>query len=133
MPRSGSYEVLLSTARAFATHGAEHQQVFVDHGRPATFVADLTDLTDAFDEASQRKHSGLQTQAGGTAGTDFVARRAVRVMRELDGILTPLLEANPPVLAAWKTASHIERDPVSAPDPEEPATPVPGGGSTPTP
>jgi len=133
MPQGGSYQALLNTARAFATHGAEHLQVFVDRGRPATFATDLTDIADEFDEATQRKHSGRQTQAAGTAGMDFVARRAVRVMRELDAILTPLLASNPPVLAAWKTASHIERDPAPAPDPEALVTPAPAIGSTPTP
>jgi hypothetical protein len=119
MPRSKSYANVAAAARSFATHGEAMEQAFIDRGRPATFVADLRALATGLDTAANARHTGLTEQVGATAGIAEKTREAIAILRELDAIITPLLENDPGLLATWKSAVHIEDDPVSAEE-EEP-------------
>jgi hypothetical protein len=76
--------------------------------------------------ATGDKHEGLATQVSGTAGFNAEARLGLKLMRELDAILTYQYRDNPPLLAAWKSACHVERDPVT----ETPAEPAPAPAPT---
>lgn len=113
-----------------------HQRVtpikaaFVDRGVPADFDETMTDLIEALEDATQRKSSGLSQQSGGTAGLDDAARRGVALVRELDAIMTHLLRNSPSLMAAWKTASRIQRDPQSSATTTTTAT---GGTASPSP
>jgi hypothetical protein len=121
MPRGGSYAVLANTARAFVLNATPMSQVFIDRGRPATFVDDLTAAVTAFEAARVRKQEGRQGQVSSTAALEIAARQGVAYMRELDAILSPIYEPDPLVFAAWKTAIRIERSPEPEPEPETPA------------
>jgi hypothetical protein len=126
MPRNGSYANLAATARAFVLNATPLSQVFIDRGRPATFLEDLTAAVTAFEAARTRRHEGRQGQVGSTAAMEIAGRKGVAYMRELDAILSPIYEPDPLVFAAWKTAIRIERSP--QPKEEEtaqPASPAP--------
>jgi hypothetical protein len=129
MPRSRSYEDLIGRAEAFIDAIAPIKQVFVDRGMAADFDTDLTAAKDALVAATGDKNSGLATQVGGTAGLLAKSREGLQRMRELDAILSHQYEQNPVLLAAWKSACHVERDPESAQTPPAPAAPVVGGAA----
>jgi hypothetical protein len=78
---------------------------------PADFDLRLQALIEQFKAATSRKTSGLYTQVGSTAGMKARLREGVRAVRELDVILSLLLQHDPALYAAWKSASHIERAP----------------------
>jgi hypothetical protein len=120
MPRSKSYANLAASARSFATHGEAMQQAFIDRGRPATFAADLRALATGLDTAAYARHTGLIGQVGATTGIAEKTREAIAILREMDAIITPLIEKDPALLATWKSAVHIEDDPVRAEEEEEP-------------
>jgi hypothetical protein len=111
MPRNGSYANLAATARAFVLNATPLSQVFIDRGRPATFLEDLTAAVTAFEAARTRRQEGRQGQVGSTAALEIAGRKGVGYMRELDAILSPIYEPDPLVFAAWKTAIRIERSP----------------------
>jgi hypothetical protein len=111
MPRNGSYANLAATARAFVLNATPLSQVFIDRGRPATFLEDLTAAVTAFEAARTRRQEGRQGQVGSTAAMEIAGRKGVAYMRELDAILSPIYEPDPLVFAAWKTAIRIERSP----------------------
>ena len=126
MPRSNSYANLAAAARSFATHAEAMEQAFIDRGRPATFVADLRALATGLDTSANARQTGLHEQVGATVGISARTREAVAILRELDAIITPLIENDPVLLATWKSAVHIESDPVS----EKEESPGSGGAAT---
>jgi len=114
MPRFGGYEGIISRAGAFLDAIAPIKQAFVDRGMAADFDDQLEAAKDALVGATGNKNAGLAVQVGGTAGLLAKSREGLRQMRELDAILSHQYRDNPVLLAAWKSASHVERDPESA-------------------
>jgi hypothetical protein len=125
MPRSTGYQTVANAARAFIANATPIKQVFIDRGRPATFLEDLTAVVTAFDETRLRKQAGRHGQIGSTAGLEVAGRQGVAAMRELDAILSPIYEPDPVLFAAWKAATQIERAPQTAPEPATPPTAAP--------
>ena len=92
---------------------------------PATFDTELTAKKTALVAATGQKNAGHATQMAGTAGLLAQSRTGVEILRELDAILSYQYRNNPALLAAWKGACRIERDPVT----ETVQTPPGGGGA----
>jgi hypothetical protein len=127
MPQGGSYANLAATARGFVLNATPLSQVFVDRGRPATFLEDLTAAVTAFEAARARRQEGRHGQVGSTAALEIAGRNGVAYMRELDAILSPIYEPDPLVFGAWKAATRIERSPQA----ETPTAPAPTTVPTP--
>jgi len=125
MPARYSYQGIADTARAFVTNATPISQIFIDRGRPATFIEDLTNVLTAFNTSRQRKQAGRHGHIGSTAGIEVAGRQGVAAMRELDAILSPIYEPNAVLFAAWKAATQIERAPQSATPPPTQAAPPP--------
>jgi hypothetical protein len=125
MPRLGGFEGLIGRAEAFIDAVSPIKSIFTDRGLPATFDTDLEAAKDALVAATGNKYSGLATQVGGTAGVEAKARLGLKQMRELDAALSYQYRNDPVLLAAWKSACRVERDPVSESEPETPAPTAP--------
>ncbi len=129
MPRSGSYEALIARANAFLDKIGPIKSVFVERGLPADFDEQLADKLSAVDSASGTRDSGRSERVGGTAGLDAKADEGIVILREMDSILSYQYRNDPALLASWKSACHIDRDPSRAEDeepaPEAPAEPEP--------
>jgi hypothetical protein len=126
MPTTYAYQAVANAARAFIANATPLSQVFVERGRPATFLEDLNAVLAAFDASRLRKQAGRHEHVGSTAGLEVAGRQGVAAMRELDAILSPIYEPNPTVFAAWKAATQIERapQPVTETTPPAAATPT---------
>jgi hypothetical protein len=129
MPIGSGFETLLSSARSFIGDlVAPLRQVFVDRlGEP--YLERLATLVAQFDANTDRKTSGRSEQVESTAGMWESAGRGLAVVKELDGIITELLEERPAKLAAWKSISRVERR--TGPTPTESTTPPPPTPATP--
>jgi hypothetical protein len=125
MPATWAYQAVADSARAFIANATPLSQVFIDRGRPATFIEDLTAVLTAFDASRLRKQAGRHGHIGSTAGLEVIGRQGVAAMRELDAILSPIYEQNPVVFAAWKAAIAIERAPESVTQTTPPPTQAP--------
>ena len=125
MPRSNGYPALIASAEAFVAAATPIKQLFVDRGLPADFDTQLTAKKTALVAATGQKNAGHATQMAGTAGLLAQSRVGVKILRELDAILSYQYRNNPALLAAWKGACRIERDPVT----ETVQTPPVGGGA----
>ena len=122
-----AYAVLETRARTFVEVLTPIKQVFVDHMMPADFDLTLQGLIDEFVEARERKSAGRAEQVGGTAGIAEAVRRAMRLARELDAILSSAYAKNASLLAAWKSAARVHRVPegeATPPTDPQAATPV---------
>jgi hypothetical protein len=109
MPRSQAYTAIVAQARAFVAHATAMEAAFLERGRPAGFIAQLSALADAVESAVGPRNTGLEIRAGATAGLTGALRRGLAIRRELDAILTSLFEDDATALGAWKTAQHVER------------------------
>jgi len=128
MPRGGSYEALIARANAFVDKVGPIKSVFVDRGLPADFDEQLATKLAAVDTATDTRESGRSDRVGGTAGLDAKATHALALLREMDSILSFQYRNDPAMLASWKSASHVDRDPSRAEDEEGGTT---GSGTTP--
>jgi hypothetical protein len=111
MPLSNGTQALANAARAFVLNATPLSQVFIDRGRPATFLEDLTSVLTAFETSRLRKQAGRHGQMGSTAGLEAAGRQGVAYMRELDAILSPIYKPDSVLFATWKAAIAIERSP----------------------
>jgi hypothetical protein len=127
MPRSGSYEALIARANAFLEKVGPIKAVFVERGLPADFDEQLAERLAAVDTASDTRDSARSERVGGTAGLDAKANEALAIVREMDPILSYQYRNDPALLASWKSACHVDRDPSRAEDDEEEAGS--GGGA----
>jgi len=133
MPPTNGYSKLISRAETFIDAIAPIKVAFTDRGLPATFDTALAAKKAELVAATGIKNAGRATQVGGTAGLFAKSRAGLDILHELDAILSFQYRDNPALLAAWKSACHVERDPETgnaqtpptATTPPAPATPVP--------
>ncbi|MEI8292103.1 MAG: hypothetical protein WCH99_21750 [Verrucomicrobiota bacterium] len=120
MPHSNGDQALLNSARAFANDAAAFSAALISIGLPADFIAHLNADITAFEGLITAKGTALADQAGDTGGLADAAHQAVIALHVLKTIVPNTYKNNPAKLAAWATASHVEKH-----------TPVPHAKPTP--
>lgn len=114
-------EALLARARAFITETESYETDFIAYGLPATFTADLIAAADAFEASFSQTASAQAEHIAATADISAVIRQGMIIVRTLDAVVTNIFASNPGKLAAWNSASHVEKPPKpKAPVPPEP-------------
>jgi hypothetical protein len=111
MPRGSGDQPLLNAARAFATDAAAFSAQFIQLGLPAAFITTLNADITALEAANTTKTGGVETKAGATGGIAQTIHDATTALHILDTIVKNTYVNNPTALAAWITASHVERPP----------------------
>jgi hypothetical protein len=110
VPRSNGYSALLTRAAVFLETLPAIKSAFIERGMPADFDLRLQGLIQEFKAATDRRTNGLYTQVGSTAGMKARLREAVRAVRELDVILSLLLQHAPrPLRRVEKRIAHRAR------------------------
>jgi len=111
MPRSGSGQALLASARAFAQDAGPLKDAFIAHEMPADFIDHLNGLIDQFVAAGGDKDTGALKQVGGTAGVKTAVANGLIARQKLNAIVPNKYQNNAAVLAEWVTAWHVEAPP----------------------
>lgn len=127
-PRSVSDQVLLSIARAFAADALPLKAEFIKRGLPADFLDELNNHINAFESAVNHRIQSRWAHVTATAGIDDLIDEGARIVRELSPIVQNALAGDPPSLAAWLSATHVE----SAPKKTETKAQGAGGGAPPS-
>ena len=109
VPHNQSNQAVLAAARAFAAAALPLKAEFVKRGMRPDFIEDLEANIEAFDEAITRKIESRESHVETTAAIDDATERGVTALRELDPIMRNILADDPSKLAAWLSASHVER------------------------
>lgn len=122
MPRGSGDQALLNAARAFAADAVPFSAQFIQLGLPAGFIATLNADITALETANTAKAGGVETKSGATGGIAQTIHDATTAMQVLDTVVRNTYRNNATALAAWITASHVERPPQHAAKPA-PATP----------
>jgi hypothetical protein len=114
---------LLLLARTFADDAEPLKAEFTKRGLASDFVEELREAADNFDAAINRKSQGRGKHVAATAGIDDLVERGIHVVRELDALVRNTFAADPSALAAWESASHVERP--ARKSSRKPAAPTP--------
>ncbi len=112
-----SYAQLVNRTTAFLEAIGPIKAAFVEHGMPADFDEQLSELLAEFTAAGVRTFGGLHKQMDGTAGMKESARKGVKAVRVLDSIMREKLKNNPAELSVWILAQRIKSGPTTAPMP----------------
>ncbi|MBK8303407.1 MAG: hypothetical protein WBC19_15330 [Pyrinomonadaceae bacterium] len=121
MPRNRNDADLLNKGRAFATEAVPYNTDFKDYGLPGSFIADLTAACDAFEATFSTTASATAEHVAATAQTGETIRLGMVAVRILDGVVKNKYANDVGKLAAWISASHVEK----APKKKEPTPPTP--------
>jgi hypothetical protein len=109
LPSNRNDQSMLATARSFLAEAAAHEDDFKAYEMPKLFMADLQEAVTAFENSLNEANSAVGTRVSATANMGEIIRRGMIIRRVLDGIIKNKYRDNPGKLAAWATASHIER------------------------
>jgi hypothetical protein len=127
MPHNASDQTMLATAKAFAADAAALSAEFIRHEMPATFLADLNaDIAD-FERAISDQNQSREGHVSSTVSVGSSLDKGMRAVRKLNAVVQNRFRSDKSTLAAWLSASHVERHTrrtATAPEPP-PAPPQP--------
>lgn len=109
MPRGDNDANLLAAARAFYQSSEEYEAAMIEYGLPIDFRANLQEAITAFEQSLNAPGAALDSQIAATADIGETVRRGMQAVRILDGVVRNKYRANTGRLAAWLSASHIEK------------------------
>lgn len=84
---------------------------FVTHEMNASFVTSLQADRSAITTEQSNLESDSEDRVGNTAVISPLIKQGIKAINTLDAIMHNKYGSNPDKLAAWTSASHIERDP----------------------
>ena len=113
LPRSGSDQALLTTARVFAADAVPLKAEFVRHEMPANFIEDLNASISQMEEAIRDQNASKRARKAAVAAIDEAMDRGIEAVRRLDPVVRNKFGARPNVLAEWESARHTQRAPRS--------------------
>ena len=116
-----------AAARAFVAAALPLKAEFVKRGMPADFLDDLEADIAALEEAQTRKIEGRDSHVGATAAIDDEIERGMNAVQELDPAMRNTFAHNAAKLAAWTSASRVERAPRRTKNNNPPEQPPTGG------
>jgi hypothetical protein len=122
MPNTNGDQALLNTARAFVGAATPLKNEFIRRELPASFLEDLDAAINAFESAVNSQTQSTERRVAATAAIEAVIERGRQLVRELDAIVKNKYRNNAATLAAWESASHVERLPRKK---KAPGTPPP--------
>ena len=126
LPSKKDGQTWLAFARGFVTAAEPLAEEFVSRGMAPDFIDDLKARSLAVQQTLDARAQKEAEQVAATAGIREAAEQGLAAVREFDPIARNIYASNEAELAAWESASHVERAPRRAEEEEEPpAQPAP--------
>lgn len=107
LPRPRTGPALVAAGRVFIRRAEAYKREFIAHGRPETFIADLTALVDAFERALRSREAGKSDQRAAKAGIAAAMASAQAALVTLDDVVANTFENDRVTLAVWKGDRRI--------------------------
>ena len=115
MPAEGiPYARLAAEAEGMRKDAAIHEQVFVENGRPADFLARLDAAVTELREALATRERTVRLHVGANKGLKPEVARARRTVAMLDAYVQDAFAGNAEVLARWRSAKRVKLSPVGS-------------------
>src|SRR5215207_3363414 len=137
VPHGQSVQSVLASAVSVAAAARQLQAEFILRGLPDSFVEEFEADIAALRDAVSRNIENRRAHVTATAAIEELCGRGMRVLRELDAYVRNTFASVPATLAAWLSASRVERRtprprageqtaPPTSPTPDTPAPPPAG-------
>jgi len=109
-------------ASAFPADAVPLAGEFQKHEMPANFIDELHADIAALEEALSGRARNRDAHVAATAALDATMERGIKAVRRLHAMVRNKFRDDPAALAAWESASHVERRSrtVAPPQPEPP-------------
>lgn len=120
MPRGQGDAELLGKARSFQTEVTPLETNFTLYGMPAGFVAELETLIELFELSLEPPGTAIDAHVEATAETGEEIRKGMIAVRTINAPVKNAFANDSGKLAAWLSASHIEKVSVENPRPKPP-------------
>jgi hypothetical protein len=128
VPRGEGDQAVLAAAASFATAARPLEAEFVRRGLTDNFIEDLETRAAALREAVGLKIESRRSHVTATANIDTLIERGLKAVRQLDSFMRNTYANDPAMLAAWVSASRVERRTPRGLSEERPAPTTPPAG-----
>ena len=128
VPHGEGDQALLAAAVSFAAAARPLEAEFVRRGLTDNFIEDLEMRAEALREAVGLKIESRRSHVTATATIDFHIERGLKGVRQLDSFMRNTYANDPAMLAAWASASRVERRTPRGQSEEQPASNTPPAG-----
>lgn len=120
MARAASDADLLGKSRAFLTDAKPLKADFIAYQLDSNFLVDLQTLIDSFEQSLNAPGTATGNHVAATADIGEEVRKGMICVRTMDGAVKNKYRGNTGKLAAWLSASHVEREPQTKPTGNQP-------------
>ncbi|MFL6332575.1 MAG: hypothetical protein ACJ754_04440 [Pyrinomonadaceae bacterium] len=124
LPSTKDGQTWRAAARDFAEAAEPIADEFVSRGMAPDFIDDLKTRALAIGQTVDGRELEASERITSTTNVGEAAEKGFVAVRELGAIVLNIYKDNPAELAAWESASHVERAPRRADDDEEEAPPA---------
>ena len=108
---SVSDQMLLATARAFASASLPLKDLFIEYNMAADFHDVLNATIANFEQHLNRQTAGIGGRIAASASLEDALRRGEAALERMDTAVRNKYRGNPAKLAAWESARRLERPP----------------------
>ena len=115
------YQTFRPMVELMAAEAESHKEVLAKYGLGEEVLESLRQAMADLDEALQEGSRARLTHVGAGAGLDAAAHRVVLLVAVVTPIYQLRFARRPGLLAAWKSASHVDAAPRSSPQDVNPA------------
>lgn len=113
MPRSSDQNVV-NYANGYIEAATPIATEFTSRGMAASFLADLQAAIDKVEAAESHQSNALANKTSATANLRAALKQEEEIVRELRAIVRNTFRNDPGKLAAWESASRVEKAPKKA-------------------
>lgn len=107
----GNDQALLSTARAFLAEATPIKALFLEYDMSANFLETLSATINDFEQAVNQQNTGAGGRTQARAGIDEIQARMNVDFNKVDTVIRNKFHDDAAMLAAWESASRLERAP----------------------
>jgi hypothetical protein len=104
---------LIDTGRAFVTAAEPLKQEFIQQGLPVEFIDNLNTAVRDLEAAVINRSSTRASRSGSIQEFDKVLEQGMGDFLRLEALVANTMSDNPSVMAAWNSASRVERTTVA--------------------
>jgi hypothetical protein len=109
-------QTLVSVARSFATDAAPIKALFIEYDMPADFIERLNAGVDAFEQSIDQQNTGAGASRASRAAIEEILDRGEQELERFDTAVRNKYGDDRATLAAWESASRLERGPRKSKD-----------------
>jgi phosphoserine phosphatase len=109
LPRGNNDQALITTARSFLAEAEPIKSDFMRNELPADFLDTLSTQIQNMGQHIAAQNRSLGARVAATSAIKSAVARGLAVLRQLDVVVRNKFAADRGTLAAWESASHVER------------------------